>query len=146
MELIRNFLTTAATEAAEAAQETAGTFDGMIDMLDIFMLVMLLGFGLYGIYSAIRLWKEQMLFPNKFLYPGDCKPEECADEGGFIDYIIPRLSVLSVALLIMGIALGLNSYVFKFQSMWIDIATMVLPVGALVWYIICQRKAAKLFW
>ncbi len=137
---------TAATEAAQTAEESTGSTAGMTDMLDLFLLAMLVGFGIYAIYTAIRLRREFLLFPNKILYPGDCKPEECLDEGGFIDYILPRCAILGAALLLMGIGLGLNSYVFHLSSIWLNIATIVLPLGVFVWYILAQRKAAKLFW
>lgn len=136
------------SETAETVQSGAQgqSLDGMVDMLDTLLVVMMIAVGIYAIYSAIRLYREQMLFPNKFLYPGDCKPEDCLDPGCFIDYIFPRLLILGAALLIMGILLGLNSYLFKIDALWIDISMMVVPVSIFVWYMLCQRKAAKSFW
>ena len=145
MNFLRNFLTDA-TQATEAAQQATSSFMDMVDMLDMLMLVMLLGFGVYALYTAFRLNKEQMLMPNRVLYPGDCKPEDCVEVGEFIDFILPRVIILGAALLVMGIALGLNMFLFKIDSLWIDISMMVLPLGVFVWYIISQRKAAKLFW
>ena len=128
---------------------TANTqgFDSMVLGLDMLLLVMLLGSGIYGLYSAIRLRRTFLLFPNKFLYPGDCPPENCIDEGGFIDFIVPRLTILSIALLLMGVVYGVWFLFFQHIQHWvIDVASMVLPVSAFVWYVIVQRKAAKLFW
>lgn len=142
MLFLRNFL----TDVADTAQETTGGLDGMIGMMDMIIVVMLFGVGLYALYSAIRLYKEQMLFPNKILYPGDCKPEDCTDEGGFIDYIIPRVIAVGVIFLLMGIGMVLVLYVFKLDTIWINLASMVLPVAVLVWLVVWQRKAAKLFW
>ncbi|MDD6642742.1 MAG: hypothetical protein PUF80_00720 [Firmicutes bacterium] len=141
-----SFLKIFLTEATEAAAQQGGTLDGMIDMLDSLMLIMLFGFGIYGLYSAIRLRKEQLLFPNKFLYPGNCDPAACLDPGEFIDFIIPRALILSVALILLGGLLALNSFVLHIDSWLIDLGMIVMPVAVIVWYCFVQRKAAKNFW
>lgn len=141
-----SFLKIFLTEATEAATQQGGTLDGMVDMLDSLMLIMLFGFGIYGIYSAIRLRKEQLLFPNKFLYPGNCDPAACLDPGEFIDYITPRALILSVALILLGVLLALNSFVLHIDSWIIDLGMIVLPVAVIVWYCLVQRKAAKNYW
>lgn len=141
-----SFLKIFLTEATEAAAQQGGTLDGMVDMLDSLMLIMLFGFGIYGLYSAIRLRKEQLLFPNKFLYPGNCDPAACLDPGEFIDFIIPRALILSVALILLGGLLALNSFVLHIDSWLIDLGMIVMPVAVIVWYCFVQRKAAKNFW
>lgn len=146
MNFLKIFLTEATEAATEAAAQQGGALDGMIDMLDTLMLIMLFGFGIYGLYSAIRLRKEQLLFPNKFLYPGNCDPAACLDAGEFIDYITPRALILSVALILLGGLLALNSFVLHIDSWIIDLAMIVLPLAVIVWYCIVQRKAAKNFW
>ncbi len=146
MNFLKIFLTEATEAATEAAAQQGGALDGMIDMLDTLMLIMLFGFGIYGLYSAIRLRKEQLLFPNKFLYPGNCDPAACLDAGEFIDYITPRALILSVALILLGGLLALNSFVLHIDSWIIDLCMIVLPLAVIVWYCIVQRKAAKNFW
>ena len=141
-----SFLKIFLTEATEAAAQQGGTLDGMIDMLDSLMLIMLFGFGIYGLYSAIRLRKEQLIFPNKFLYPGNCDPAACLDPGEFIDFIIPRALILSAALILLGGLLALNSFVLHIDSWLIDLGMIVMPVAVIVWYCFVQRKAAKNFW
>ncbi len=145
MNFFRFFLT-GATEASQEAPNVAENMSGMIDTLDMLLLIMLLGFGVYAIYSAIRLYKEQLLFPNKILYPGNCAPEDCILEGEFIDYIVPRILFFGLSFLLMGVAMALNMYVFKLSSIWVDLSTMVFPVTVIVIYVVMQRKAAKLFW
>ena len=141
-----SFLKIFLTEATEAATQQGGTLDGMVDMLDSLMLIMLFGFGIYGLYSAIRLRKEQLLFPNKFLYPGNCDPAACLDPGEFIDYITPRALSLSVALILLGVLLALNSFVLHIDSWIIDLCMIVMPLAVIIWYCVVQRKAAKHFW
>ena len=148
MNFLRIFLTGAAeaTEATEAADQ-ANVMTGMLDMFDVLMLVMLIGFGVYGLYSAIRLRREQLLFPNKFLYPGGCAPEECLDPGEFIDFIVPRTIILSVLLIVMGSLFALNTFVIKIESFYATLAWIVVPIAVLGWFgIFVHRKAAKRFW
>ena len=146
MKLFRFFLTEATEAVTEGAEATGSPRGGMVDMMDLLLVVMLLGFGVVALYNVIRLHREQMLFASKILYPGDCKPEDCADPGGFIDYIVPRLTILSIAFILMGVGAILLLYVFPLNIAWMELASVILPVGGLIWYVICQRKAAKLFW
>ena len=148
MNFLRIFLT-GATEAAEAAENTdqTGMMSGMLDMFDVLMLLMFVGIGIYGLYSAIRLRREQILFPNKFLYPGGCVPEECLDPGEFIDFIVPRTIILSVLLIVMGGLFALNTFVIKIESFYATLAWIVVPIVVLGWFgIFVHRKAAKLYW
>lgn len=142
------FLTEATQAVTEAAQETTGqnALTDYSSILNVVLTVMLLGCGIYGIYTVIKLRRSYMLFPNKFLYPGNCKMEDCLDEDGFIDFILPRLTVLSIVMLILGIAFALNTYVFKISNWWTDLAIIILPCATFVWYIFIQRKAAKQYW
>ncbi len=140
-------LLTAATEATEEVIENNPTSAmDLSGLLNVLLTVMLLVCGVYGLYTVIRLRRTYMLFSNKFLYPGNCKPEDCLDEDGFIDYIMPRLTILSIAMLVFGAAFVLNTYIFKLSTLWIDLATIILPFGSFLWYILVQRKAAKLYW
>ena len=119
----------------------------MATTLELVLLALLLWSGFYGLYTVLKLRKTYMLFPNKFLYPGNCTMETCVDEGGFIDFILPRLTILSVILLVFGIFLALVFFVFpQWESGWTDILSIFLPISAFVWYMIIQRKAAELFW
>ena len=146
MKLFRFFLTEATEAVTEGAEATGSPLGGMVDMMDLLLVVMLLGFGVVALYNVIRLHREQMLFASKILYPGDCKPEDCADPGGYIDFIVPRLTILSIAFILMGVVAILLLYVVPLNSAWMELASVILPVGGLIWYVICQRKAAKLFW
>lgn len=148
MNFLRIFLTGAAeaTEATEAAEQV-DMMSGMLDTFDVIMLLMFVGIGIYGLYSSIRLRREQVLFPNKFLYPGGCAPEECLDPGEFIDFIVPRCIVLSIVLILMGGLFALNTFVLKLDGFIVDLASLIVPVALLAWFgIFVQRKAAKLYW
>lgn len=138
-------LLTAEETTAEVAENNASTA-GLSGMLDVLLVVMVIGCGVYALYTAIRLRRTFMLFPNKFLYPGNCGPDDCVDEDGFIDFILPRMTILGVALLVIGALLVLNTYVWGLSGLVLDLATIIVPCGCFFWYILVQRKAAKLFW
>ena len=61
------------------------SFESASGFLDILLMGMLILVAGYGFYTAIRLKKTYMLFPNKFLYPSGCTAETCLDEGAYID-------------------------------------------------------------
>lgn len=133
-------------EAVEATQQTSAV-GGMGSILDIVLIAMLALVAGYGFYTVIRLKRECMLFPNKFLFPNGCTAETCLDEGEYIDFIIPRLLILSVACLIMAVAYGVRVYVFpEFYNIVVEIATIILPFSTLLWYAFVQKKAAGLYW
>lgn len=148
MNWFRLLLTDAAVEStvAEGVQQQKNVFGSLSSMLDTILLVMLFALGVYGIYTVIRLRREMVLFPNKFLYPGNCDPDSCLDPTEFIFFILPRVTALSVGMLVLGILFALNSHLFHLDHIAIDIATIVLPVAVMVWYAIVQNKAAKRFW
>ncbi len=127
--------------------EAANTTMDMATTLELVLLALLFWSGCYGLFTVIKLRKSYMLFPNKFLYPGNCTMDTCVDEGGFIDYILPRLTILSVIMLVLGVFFVLVFFVFPQWESWLtDLLSMLLPVGAYVWYMLIQRKAAMLFW
>lgn len=122
-------------------------FAGMSRMLDLVLLAMLALVAIYSLYTAIRLKKEYMLFPNRFLYPSGCTPETCLDPWEYIDYIIPKLVVLGVVCLVLTVAYAVRIFVFPHvNSVVIEIATVFLPFGILTWYAIIQNKVSKTFW
>jgi hypothetical protein len=129
------------------AVEQPDMLGSMSSALDMVLLAMLAIVGVYSIYTVIRLRRTYMLFPNKFLYPTGCTPETCIDEGGFIDYIIPRLTILGVACLVMALAYGVRVLLFpEVKSVVIELATVLLPAGILFWYALIQNKVSKTFW
>lgn len=146
MDRFFRLLLTAQETVSEASEGDTADFSGMSNMLEVLLVVMVIGCGIYALYTAIRLRRTYMLFPNKFLYPGNCSPDDCADEDGFIDFILPRMTILGVAMLVIGALLAVNQYLRLASGLLIDLVTVIVPFGCFVWYILVQRKAAKLFW
>ncbi len=145
---MKSFLLMLLTVQSETAAQTAAqpqTLD-LSRILDLLLVLMFLGCGVYCVYTFIRLCREQMLFDNKVLYPGDCKYQDCADPVGFMEFIRYRVLALGVFLVLCGVLAVLNSYVIQSANQWISIGLIVLPLLGFVWYTVIQRKAAKRFW
>ena len=118
-------------------------FDSMLELLLVGMLVISGG---YALYTVIRLHVTQYLFPNRFLYPSNCKPEDCTDVGGFIKYIVPRLLIFGIACLLLGSFLALSWFAGLFTlPKWLDYVMPFLGIGIFAWYIVIQNKVYKLF-
>lgn len=118
----------------------------MDDMLQIILLVLLGGSGIYALYSVIRLQKEQYLFPNKFLYPANCKPDDCNDVPGFIAFITPRMLIFGIGCLVLAILLSLTWIAKLFTlPVWLDYTVPFLGVAFFGWFIFIQNKVYKLF-
>ncbi len=152
MHTIWNAAETVLETVASTAAETNGTtqnttpLTGMGDMLTMFLVLMLFGSGIYALYTYFRLHRTCMLFPNKFLYPGGCTADTCVDVDGFIDFIEPRLLLLGVVMILLGGAYVVYAMALKLSSIWVDITTVIVPVGVFIWYMLVQRKAAREFW
>lgn len=120
----------------------------MENMLEMLLMLMLGGTGVYALYSVIRLRHEMYLFPNRFLYPSNCRPEDCTDVDGFIDFITPRLFLFGGACLAVTVVMVL-SWVFHLFTMpaWLD-TYGIAAIGLLcfVYYIVVQNKVYKRFW
>ena len=109
------FLTTAQEEA-----QTKGWLD-IADAVDLVLIATMLACGIYAIYTAIRLHRNCYLEPSKILYPTDCTPETCLDPDGFIDYILPRLTAMGIAMLLQSGILIVSAYVLKLDGGWADV-------------------------
>ena len=147
MYLLKTLSETVAETVAEATEQTQAAPDtDMVSMISILLVIMMLGLGVYCIYTFFRLHREYYLFPNKFLYPGDCPPENCTDVSGFIEFILPRILIFGIAVILCGIGYGMLDLVWKVKHIAVFICSLVIPLGIFAWYIYVQRKAANLFW
>ena len=119
----------------------------MDNFLQILLLLMLGASGVYALYSAIRLAATKTLFPNKFLYPANCKPDDCTDVVGFIEYITPRMLIFAIACLLLAAFLALTWLAKLFTlPTWLDYVLPFLGIAIFGWFIAIQNKVYKLFW
>lgn len=133
-------------EAAQTAAETTGGSDSVLNLLDSLMGFMLLACGVYALFTAFKLKHLCYLFPSSFLYPGDCKPNDCTDVPGFIDFMLPRLFLFGGAVLLLAAVFLVNMLVLHIDSVFFNIGYIVVPLALFGWYIFAQRKAAGRFW
>lgn len=134
---------------------------GMEQMLNTLVVLILVIFGAYAVYTGILLKSKGYLIDNRILYPGGCKKEDCEDEYGFVDFMIPRLFTIGAVSLVLG---GLTALIFFRDQLephlpdWLNAVLQWLPnwftiyvlpflgLGIFIWYLLMQRKASKKFW
>ncbi len=123
-------------------------------LLDVIILATVLGSGGYAIFIYFRLYREWRILNSFFLRPAQCPPEKCLDTDGYLEYMQPKLLWVGIICILSGILfipvtlpnlaeiMGLNATI---QNILLFGAPMVGFAG-LVWYMVCQGKAAKRFW
>ena len=116
------------------------------NIINYMFLFVLFFIGAYGLYTVIRLGKERALFPNRLMYPNDCRIAECIDSEGFMDYVRPRLTILSVVMLIFGVVFLLQQFIPILDDIYLYTAAMIVPVAFYIWFTRCLKKAARLYW
>lgn len=133
--------------STEAAQQAGGSLGSMSNLLSFMLLVMLFGMFGYCVYSALKLKKTYLLFPNKILYAGNCRPEDCLDPYAYVEFIWPKVLLLGLGMLLCGVFCLLCLLVPAMKSSFLcDILLMVIPVTMLVLYLVAQNRGAKRFW
>lgn len=120
--------------------------DQLSQTFSILLIVMLAGYGGYGIYCAIKLRKEGVLFPSKMLYPGNCSPDDCIDPVGFITYICPRLTIFGILCIVSAIATAIDTFIGFGLPPVLEYILLFAFLPVIIWYMIVQNKASKLYW
>ena len=127
----------------------------MMSGFELYFNIITMAYGVYAMYTAIKLWKLKKLFPNQLLMPKDSKPGDCLDEEGYVDYVKPRLLIFGIVLTVVG-GICLVDSKWQISAMLFSNAEkanfylveggIVLSLIALAWYVVCGMKARKLFW
>ena len=71
--------------------------------LVLLMAGMLVWVSVNVLIAIVRLNRTYELTPNRFIYPGNCKPERCQDLVGFVGFITPRLAAFGVLGLLLAV-------------------------------------------
>ncbi len=129
-----------------SAQNVADLVMGFSGVVSGLFLIVVLFFGGYGLNGVLRLRRERSLFPNRLMYPNYCPYDECMDPDGYIEYIMPRLTVLSCTMLLSGLVLLLGYFIPTMRSLGISLMVYIVPFVIYVWYSACLKKAIKKFW
>ena len=103
-------------------------------------------FGIYIVFTVIKLKIAGRLFPNMILIPKDKKVSDCRDAQEYIHYIGPRLLILGISVMLFGIGSLILDFV-TFEGIGIvHICMTVIALAFLFWYAYCNRKALQFFW
>lgn len=129
-----------------SAQTVADLVLGSSSVISIIFLAVILLFGCYGLYGVIRLKKEQYLVPHRLMYPNYHSGEDCNDPVEYMDYIFPRLTILSVVMILSGLILLLGFFVDSLRSLGMTLLVYIVPFVAYLWYSGCLKRAAKKYW
>ncbi len=129
-----------------SAQTVTDMVLGFSGVISIIFLLACLFFGGYGLYGVLRLRKEQYLIPHRLMYPNYCSGDTCLDPVEYMDYILPRLSVLSGVMLLTGLLLLLGYFIDGLRSLGVLLALCIVPFVVYLWYSRCLKKAAKKYW
>ncbi len=129
-----------------SAQTVTDLVMGVSGVVSILFLVVILFFGGYGFYGVLRLKKEQYLVPHRLMYPNYCSNDECLDPVEYMDFILPRLSILSTVLLLSGVLLLVTFFVDGFRTLGVLLTLYIAPFVVYLWYSGCLKKAAKKYW
>ena len=135
-----------------SAETVSGLVTSVSGITTILFFVVTMLFGCYGLYGVYRLKRDQYLIPHRLMYPNYCSGEDCLDPVEYMDFIMPRLTIVSVAMVIAGPALVAILVIDAIRS--IDtirsvVAMLVLymvPLVTYLWYSICLKRAAKKYW
>lgn len=111
------------------------------------LMLAFLAYAGFGSLNTCRLiHKNHCFFKNKFLLPGNCKPETCLDEADYLAYYFPRLLIFAVSCIVFFVALALIQILQPAIPLWLYAIVSFLPLVPFVFLIIVQNRAAKLFW
>lgn len=124
-----------------------------MNIFSIMLLVTLIGCGGYCVYTWISLRKVWMLKDNRIMLPGNCAAADCLDPDGFLDFMAPKMLLFGLVMIVLGLLylpgiLNESGYLAwpKLVFTILDIGLPVVTISLFVWFILVQRKAAKLFW
>lgn len=119
------------------------------DILVLILAAMLVWISANSLIAVYRLNKTKEMKPNRYIYPATCKPEQCKDPHGFINYITPRMIGFGVISLFIAAFILVNGLtdIFAAMSNWVrNGASFILFIPLFIWYVIFINKAARSFW
>lgn len=119
------------------------------NLLVLLLAAMVGWLGVGVLLAVVRLNRTYELFPSRFIYPANCKPEDCQDPVGFIRFMTPRLAAFGTLCALICVFYLVNEFTGLLSGLpkWFSNgAALFLFLPLFVWYIVFINKAAKRFW
>lgn len=129
-----------------SAQTVTDLVIGVSGVVSIIFLVAIMFFGCYGMYGVYRLKKEQYLIPHRFMYPNYCSPDDCSDPVEYMDYILPRLAIVSGVMILSGLVVLVGYFISDVRTLGVTLLMYIIPFVAYLWYNGCLKRSAKKYW
>lgn len=121
------------------------TSTAYISGMDLLLQIGFLAVGIYGLYTFRNMNRWSKLPANKILYPNGCPVDTCDDPEGFKKFMRPRLLIFSLLCLVTAGLSAAGSYLMQ-GSRPIVLATVVLGLGTMIFYMASVFRASKKFW
>lgn len=135
------------TDAAyESARKAIKLIQGVTGIVSILYIIVMLLVGVYVLRSVMQMRRSGELVANRMIYPNYCPPELCLDPEGYYAFILPRATVLSVALLAFGAFFMVTKIVPALRVLWLNLVLLIVPFVLIVGFNIMLRRAKKRFW
>lgn len=119
------------------------------NLLVLILAAMLAWVSVNVLISIVRLNRTYELNPSRFIYPANCRPEQCRDVVGFIRFVTPRFVIFGVLGLLLCVFFIVNEMTGLLSALpdWFSNgAALFLFVPLFVWYVVFINKAAKRYW
>lgn len=119
------------------------------NLLVLVLAAMLAWVSVNVLISVVRLNRTCELNPSRFIYPANCRPEQCRDVVGFIRFVTPRFVIFGVLGLLLCVFFIVNEMTGLLSALpdWFSNgAALFLFVPLFVWYVVFINKAAKRYW
>ena len=109
----------------------------------VLMDVLVVGAGIYFLYCWYLLWfkkevKEGVLLSKEYPF------KKCKDKEGYTRYVAPRLLVLGIVSIMVGI-IGLLNDRYQFLGSWYLLVSVAFFL-IIIWFALIVKKSYKLFW
>lgn len=112
--------------------------------MDEFQLFLQFGMGIYCIYLFFRYRGAKEIPQTQVLLSKDIPTTKCKDQAGYLTYILPKLLILGIIMVVMGAA-ELAYLVNDGSQRLINLIFILIPLGAIIAYILIYRNALKLY-
>lgn len=116
--------------------------------LDVFVLLCTLGYGAYAVYTGGCLKSRRCFFKNGLLIPKERTAEDCIAPEQYFEFLIPRLILVGLLLIILGIFNFLWPVIVVRNAMpyWLGLVGIAPILAVLVMFNLRLNRVYREFW